>query len=125
MKCLIDRNFDQSKTSGQMVVMTSHDVLPEGSDIPVKIVEKKVVRCEDYAGSLDMPITSDYKLETMLRNGIVPEEVPCSGLLDSQDPTDLQNQGLGAAGFDKLAGIVDSVPASEPEPAPASDSVNE
>lgn len=68
----------------------------------------------DVASQLDLPLDEDYKLDTMLKAGIVPQEVPVAGMLDSSDPTDLSNQGVGDVMFNRLCAVVD-----ENKPAPA------
>lgn len=108
MKKLIDHNNVQSADVGMMFVETQKSVQTNGSDLPTTVVELKHIRCEDYAETIEMPTTEDYRLEVMLRNGIIPKEVPCSGLLDSQDPTDLQNQGVEDTLFDRLSSVVDA-----------------
>lgn len=111
---LVSHNDTRSDRVGLMTTFVSKNVLEKGSDVPVTMIEKKVVKAEDYAAGLDMPATRDYKLETMLAAGIVPQEVPTTGLLDSADPLDRSNDGLGTAILDRLDAAL-----PHPEPAPA------
>lgn len=100
---LVDRPSPGSVTFGQAAVSTSKEVLHKGSRVPVTLVE--VTQCDitELSETLQMPKDEDYKLETMLRNGIVPEEVPVTGILDSPDPLDLSNQGVSDAMFRTLS----------------------
>ena len=108
-----------SSDFGRMAVTTSSAQKRGKDDPPTIVVEVKDFNVSDYSEEIDMPLDKDYKLETMLRNGIVPEEVPVSGILDSSDPLDLSNSGVGDAIFDKLSSQVPnepSKPVSEPAP---------
>lgn len=88
---------------------------------PTTYVEMKTKSVDDYAKSLGLPKDEDYQLRDMIASGRIPEEVPVSGVLDSNDPLDLSNVGVGDSIFEKLAAEVDSKsskPASEPAPTP-------
>lgn len=108
-----------STTVNDMVVVQPKDVVLEGSSDPTTVIEVRKVSALDYAKSINLPNDEDYQLRDMLKAGQIPQEVPVSGMLDSQDPTDLSNQGVGDAIFDQLASQVKSnEPAPAPEPAP-------
>lgn len=108
-----------SKTVNEMVVLTPKEVTPKGSNTPTTFIEHKKVNVSDYSKSFNLPSDEEYQLRDMLKAGQIPQEVPVSGMLDSQDPTDLSNQGVGDAIFDRLASQVKSnEPAPAPEPAP-------
>lgn len=102
-----------SASFGKTIFPTTKTVLPKGSRKPVTYVEMKELDVSDVASQLDLPLDEDYKLETMLKAGIVPQEVPVTGLLDSADPTDLANQGVGDSILSRLD---ESLPHSEPAP---------
>lgn len=103
-----------SVTFGDMVISTPKSVVPKGSRTPIVTIETKHVDASEYAKTLQLPNDDDYKLEVMLRNGVVPEEVPVSGVLDSKDPLDLSNRGVADAMFDRLAESVPAEPVSVP-----------
>lgn len=108
-----------SNTVNDMVLVQPKDVVLEGSTDPTTVIEIRKVNAHDYAKSINLPKDEDYQLRDMLKAGQLPEEVPVSGMLDSQDPTDLSNQGVGDVIFDRLASQVKSnEPAPAPEPAP-------
>ena len=114
---------------GGSVPMITHSVsktvVTDDCSEPTTFVEMVTEPVEDYALSLGLPRDEDYKLRDMIAAGRIPEEVPVSGMLDSHDPTDLSNVGVGDAIFSKLSSAVDaSAPADKPAPAssvPASD----
>lgn len=92
---------------------------------PTTYVEMKTLCVEDYSRNLGLPRDEDYQLRDMIASGRIPEEVPVAGILDSNDPTDLSNVGVGTALFDKLSSEVeksgsnavsDPAPATNPEP---------
>jgi hypothetical protein len=122
-KCSYGHGQPMPPSNGYTVeVPVSKAMQVKGSDEPVTIVEMKRVSEVDYAKSLGLPKSEDYQLRDMLAAGQFPEKVNVSGMLDSQDPTDPQNDGLGTALFDKLSDSVEEpapVPASEPAPEPA------
>lgn len=89
---------------------------------PTTYVEMKTKSVEDYAKSLALPKDEDYQLRDMIASGVIPEEVPVSGMLDSNDPLDLSNAGVGDQIFDRLSSQVKepaSAPAPEPNPQPS------
>lgn len=88
-------------------VFVSKEVKVNGATSTV--VEAKRKNIHDYAKSLGLPTSEEYKLETMLRAGHVPEVVPVSGMLDNPDPTALENVGVGDKLFDKLVDMTPSV----------------
>lgn len=81
---------------------------------PTVYVEMKTQSVENYAKSLALPKDEDYQLRDMIASGVIPEEVPVSGMLDSNDPLDLSNAGVGDRMFEHLQSQV-----KDPEPAPA------
>lgn len=81
-------------------VFVSKEVKVNGSTSTV--VETKRKNIHDYAKSLGLPTSEEYKLETMLRAGHVPEVVPVSGMLDNPDPTALENQADVVGMFNDL-----------------------
>lgn len=104
-----------SSTVNDSIVVETKEVISKECPEPTTFVEVKKVNAIDYAKSLNLPKDEDYQLRDMLKAGQIPQEVPVSGMLDSQDPTDLSNQGVGDAIFDKLASQVKE-PAPEPAP---------
>ncbi len=102
-------------------VMETKQVCEEGSDVPTTIVSMVTRPLSEYAGDLLLPSDSDYKLGDMIASGNIPQEVPVSGMLDSSDPLDLSNAGVGDAILGKLTSIVDSQKTQPtPEPTPSS-----
>lgn len=103
-----------SKTVNHMHVMKTKEV-SDGVGEPTTFIECREVDAKEYAKTLNLPSDDEYQLRDMLKAGQIPQEVPVSGLLDSQDPTDLRNQGVGDRIFDELSSQVKSQePASEP-----------
>lgn len=122
---LIDYSPRGSSIFGRTIQASTKSVIPKGSKLPVTYVEMKTLDVSELDEQVDMPLDEDYKLETMLKNGIIPEEVPVSGLLDSSDPLDLSNAGVADAAFSQLSSIAERSAAPEPapvapEPAPSS-----
>lgn len=105
-----------SLTVNDTVVMSSKEIASKDSPEPTTYVEAKIMSVPEYAKSLGMPKDEDYQLRDMLKAGQIPQEVPVRGMLDSQDPLDLSNAGVGDAIFDELSAQVKSL---EPAPAPA------
>lgn len=91
---------------------------PENPE-PTVYVEMKKLSVDDYSKSLGLPRDEDYQLRDMIASGRIPEEVPVSGILDSNDPLDLSNVGREDALMERLNAAVDS---SKPAPAPAPES---
>lgn len=104
----IDRG---SAHAGDIEVTTTKDVEIGGSI--TTIVEHVKKNVHDYAESLGLPTSEEYKLEEMLRAGHIPEAVPVSGMLDNPDPTALENQADVQGMF---ADFKSMEPAPEPEP---------
>lgn len=100
-----------SVEAGVITVTTSKEVEIDGS--PTTIVEHVKKNVHDYAESLGLPTSEEYKLEEMLRAGHVPEVVPVSGMLDNPDPTALENQADVQGMFADLKSME---PAPTPEP---------
>lgn len=106
-----------SVTVNDMTVMQIKEVKSKDDSEPTTVVETKVVNAIDYAKTAALPKDEDYQLRDMLKAGQIPQEVPVHGMLDSNDPTDLSNQGVGDAILDQLSSQVKSVePAVEPAP---------
>lgn len=104
-------------------VPVSKTVVTKDNPEPTVFLEMKIQRVEDYAKSCALPKDEDYQLRDMIASGNIPEAVPVSGMLDSNDPLDLSNAGVGDRIFDKLSGEVESrKPAAAPA-APAAPAV--
>lgn len=104
-------------------VIETKTIVTDDNPEPTTYVTHKRKPVEDYAESLGLPADEDYQLRDMIRSGNIPEEVPVAGILNSNDPLDLSNQGEGSAIFDRLASEVasreqkqPSQPVSTPEP---------
>lgn len=70
-------------------VDVSRSVVVEEHGNPVTRIERKRVRISDYAESLGLPTSEQYRLREMLKTGYVPEEVNVSGMLDDPDKSDV------------------------------------
>jgi hypothetical protein len=117
--------YHPSGSAPMVTVPVSKTVVTKDNPEPTTYVEMKTQTVDDYAKSLGLPRDEDYQLRDMIAAGRIPEEVPVSGILDSNDPTDLSNVGRGDAVFGRLAADVDSrsqkqlsKPVSEPAPTP-------
>lgn len=104
-----------SVTCNDAVIMSTKEVKSKDSGDVTTYVECKTVNAKDYSKTLNLPTDDEYQLQDMIKAGQIPEEVPVSGMLNSQDPTDLSNQGVSDAIFDQLASQVKE-PAAEPAP---------
>lgn len=121
-------NLSSYHPSGSVPMVTvpvSKTVVTKDNPEPTTYVEMKTQSVDDYAKSLGLPRDEDYQLRDMIAAGRIPEEVPVSGMLDSNDPTDLSNIGREDAIMQRLTDDVDSrsqkqpsKPVSEPAPAP-------
>lgn len=98
----------------QTTVTTSKEVKKKGESEPTTYVEIKKLPVEEYSKSISMPEDKDYQLADMLANGQVPQEVPVSGMLDSRDPLDLQNQHLEEVFMNHLDNLP-KAPETQPE----------
>lgn len=78
---------------------------------PTTYVEMKTMSVDEHAKRLGMPKDEDYQLRDMIASGRIPEEVPVGGMLNSNDPLDLSNSGVGDAILSQLSEKVDSKPA--------------
>lgn len=106
-KCVSQFQDHGSRHIADIEVFTSKEVETCGSVSTV--VERKVKNIHDYAKQLGLPTSEEYKLETMLRAGHVPEVVPVSGMLDNPDPTALDNQA-------DVTGMFNDLRSMEPAP---------
>ena len=107
-------------------VETKKDVIASDGSEPITLIERRKLSQDDYAKSLGLPNSENYQLRDMLAAGLMPEEVNCHGMLDSDDSSDLQNDGLGLSLFDKLSSMTkvsSSEPAPEPTPEPTPEPV--
>ena len=123
--------YRPSGSTPMVTVPVTKVVATKDNPEPTTYVEMKTQSVDDYAKSLGLPKDEDYQLRDMIASGKIPEEVPVSGMLDSNDPLDLSNAGVGDAIFDRLTSDVDSrtqkqpsKPASEPAPTPNSEPSN-
>lgn len=106
-----------SVTVNDMTVMQTKEVKSKDGSEPTTVIECKTVNAIDYAKSIALPSDDEYQLRDMINAGQIPQEVPVHGMLDSNDPTDLSNQGVGDAILDQLSSQVKSEePAVEPAP---------
>lgn len=102
-----------------VTVPVSKTVATKECPEPTVYVEMKTQSVENYAKSLALPKDEDYQLRDMIASGNIPQEVPVSGMLDSNDPLDLSNAGVGDQIFDRLSSQVkEPAPAPAPEPNP-------
>lgn len=99
-----------------VTVPVSKTVVTKECPEPTIFVEMKTQSVDNYAKSLALPKDEDYQLRDMIASGNIPQEVPVSGMLDSNDPLDLSNAGVGDRMLERLQSQV-----KEPEPAPASE----
>lgn len=86
-----------------MVCPQVKQVSQPGSSEPLSVVKMSVVDVRDVAERLALPCTDEYQLRDMLKAGVLPQEVPVSGILDSTDPTDPQNVGAAGSLYSSLA----------------------
>lgn len=103
----------------ETIVPVTKSIATKDNPNPVVYVEMKKRNIQDYAEELGMPRSEDYMLRDMIASGHIPGEVPMVGMLDSHDPLDLRNAGVGDAIFDRLSQEVDKntpKPVSEPSP---------
>lgn len=105
-----------SSTVNETIIVASKTVTTKECPEPTTVVEIKRGNVVDVAKAANLPKDEEYLLRDMLAAGQLPQEVPVHGMLDSQDPLDLSNAGVGDAMFDKLSSEVKS---NEPAPAPA------
>ena len=112
-------------TVNNSLEVVTKEVKEKGASEPTTYVEVKMVNISDSSLVKQMPKDSDYLLRDMIKAGQIPEEVPVHGMLNSQDPTDLSNQGVPEAILDRLSVEVSSEPqksasepVSTPEPTP-------
>lgn len=123
-------NLSPYRPSGfapMVTVPVTKTVVTKDNPEPTTYVEMKTQSVDDYAKSLGLPKDEDYQLRDMIASGKIPEEVPVSGMLDSHDPTDLANVGVGESLFGKLSSEVEknaSEPSSEPAPTPTPEPSN-
>lgn len=106
-----------------VTVPVSKTVVTKDNPEPTVYIEMKTQTVEDYSKVLGLPRDEDYQLRDMIASGRIPDEVPVSGILDSNDPTDLQNIGREDAIMERLTADVDSraqrqpsTPVSTPAP---------
>lgn len=111
-------HYNPVGSTPRMTVPVSKTVTSKDCSEPTTFVELKEVSVEDYSKSIKLPADEDYQLRDMIASGNIPCEVPVSGILDSSDPTDLSNQGVGDAILDQLTSQVKepAKPASVVEP---------
>lgn len=95
-------HYNPAGSTPKMTVPVSKTVTSKDCSEPTTFVELKEVSVEDYSKSIKLPADEDYQLRDMIASGNIPGEVPVSGILDSSDPTDLSNQGVGDAILDQL-----------------------
>lgn len=98
------------------IVQQTKTVVTKDSPEPTQVVTTVEKDVNEVAESLGLPDSDNYQLRDMLKAGIMPEAINVSGLLDSDDPTDLCNIGVADSLFDALNGHVKPI---TPEPAPA------
>lgn len=114
--------------AGQTPIVTvpvSKVVSTKDNPEPTTYVEMKTMPVEEYAKRLGMPKDENYQLRDMIASGRIPEEVPVSGMLNSNDPLDLSNAGVGDAIFDQLSEKVDSKSAAAASAAAPADTPSE
>lgn len=114
-----------SGSAPTLTVHVSQVVSTKENPEPTTYVEMKTMSVEDYSKKLGLPKDEDYQLRDMIASGRIPEEVPVSGMLNSNDPLDLSNKGVGDAIFSKLAETVDSKPAGGSSAASPTDTPSE
>lgn len=105
-------------------VQVTKNVVTKDNPEPTVYIETVQKDVEEYAKSLGLPKDEDYQLRDILASGRMPEEVDVRGMLDSQDPTDLSNVGVGDVMFEQLSSQVKE-PAKPAEPAPSNEPSNE
>ena len=105
----------------KVVVPVSRSVKEKGSNDVTTFIEMKERDVREIAEEVGMPADENYQLRDMLAQGIVPEEVPVRGMLDSADALDLSNAGVEETLFNKVSSVVNaSKKSAKPaEPAPA------
>lgn len=91
-------------------VARSVEVMDHG--VPTLHIEHKRVKMSDYAESLGLPRTEQYRLRDMLKSGYVPEEINVKGMLDNPDSSDTLKR-------DELLDRLFSIGAKTSKPAPA------
>lgn len=115
------KSYNPPGSDPKVVTFVTKTVSTKECPEPTTFIEKKVMSVDDYANRLGLPRDEDYQLRDMIASGRIPEEVPCTGMLDSNDPLDSSNFGVGDAILDKLSHEVDSkASAAVSEPAPTS-----
>lgn len=114
---------DGAGASYETHVSRTKDVMKDG--VVTTFIEHVTLPVEEHAKTLGMPKDEDYQLKDMLAAGVMPEEVNVRGMLDSSDPTDLSNAGVGDAILDQLASQVKNEPAVSSEPVSAVEPSNE
>ena len=117
-------NYRPSGSTPMVTVPVTKTVSTKDNSEPTVYVEMKTQTVEDYAKSLGLPKDKDYQLRDMIASGRIPEEVPVSGILDSNDPLDLSNVGVGDQIFYRLSQQVDSKSAAAPAAASSANEPN-
>lgn len=108
----------KSSTVNEYTHTRSTERIDKCSKTVTTFVEVVTENVQNFAETADMPESKDYQLEQMLKAGIVPQEVNCSGMLDSDDPLDLSNAGVVDSLLDGLSPYEKSEPTSDPSPDP-------
>lgn len=120
----LHNNNVQSKTVNDTYCMSVKEVKDKksnSSSTMFAIIKKRSIR--DVAKELGMPKDENYKLETMLRSGNIPQEVPVSGMLDRTDALD--NISLASQSIDKLIEIrKSSKDTAVTDPTPVADPID-
>lgn len=111
----------QSSTVNEYTHTRSTERLDKTTKMVTTFVEVVTENVQEFAETADMPESKDYQLEQMLKAGIVPQEVNCSGMLDSDDPLDLSNAGAVDSLLDGLSPYEKSEPTPDPTPSPTPD----
>lgn len=108
----------QSSTVNEYTHTRSTERLDKATKMVTTFVEVVTEDVQEFAEKSDMPDSKDYQLEQMLKAGIMPKEVNCSGMLDSDDPLDMSNAGAVNGLLDGLSQYETHQPEPTPEPQP-------
>lgn len=88
----IFRNFTPVKPvsddTGFYPCEVSKTVATKEKGVYVEHIVKEIHDSKTYGSQLDMPTSDEYSLDTMLKNGDVPREVPVAGILNPSDSSD-------------------------------------
>lgn len=103
-----------------MYVVETKKVKSPKTKVHTTYIKHTKTTATEYAKKEGLPSSEDYKLETMLAAGVVPEDVPVRGLLDSHDSLDHVDKI-----DDAYLQLSESVPSKEPIKAPEPTPTNE